>query len=136
MHGGGKIEFIVGELVPGPIIEDDARREREERIVNFFERAFHILNAYQSHQQTPKELRMSLAAMELALGFHLAAGADGPAELARRVGVSKQALGKCLNHFIEQLQLEPLPFQRDREARGNMAEARRRQVQTPHQCRD
>jgi hypothetical protein len=124
-------DVIGEELSSGAIClmdEDDARRQRE-RIVNFFERAFHILNAYQAHQESEKALRMSLRAMELALGFHLAAGADGPAELARQCGVSKQALDKCLNHFLEQLELEPLPFQRKAAARENMAAARHRQIQ-------
>lgn len=109
-------------------IEDVERRERDEAIVNWFERAFHVLNAYQTHQTSANQLRMSLRAMELALGFHLAAGADGPAELAKRCRVSKQALGKCLNHFIEQLALEPLPCQRKAQARDNMRRARLNQI--------
>lgn len=108
--------------------ETDERVERDEKIIGFFERAFHILNAYQSHQGTVKQMHMSSRAMQLALGFHLAAGADGPAELARQCGVSKQALGKCLNHFLAQLRLEPLPFQRNGEARKNMADARMKQL--------
>jgi hypothetical protein len=110
------------------MMEGEERRERDERIVNWFERAFHILNAYQSHQASAKELRMSLLSMQLALGFHLAAGADGPAELARRCGVSRQCLNKCLNHFLEQLNIERLPFQRDEEARENMSAARKEQL--------
>lgn len=110
------------------------RRERDERIVGWFENVFHIILAYQAHQQTAKEKTMSIRAMALALGFHLAAGAEGPAELAKRCGVSKQTLGKCLNHFIAQLKLSPLPFQRKADARKNMAEARKRQVADVRKC--
>lgn len=114
-------------------IQDRERQERDEAIIGFFENAFHVLNAYQIHQRndvhcTLGDLRMSTRAMAMAVGFRLVAGADGPAELAKDCGVSKQALGKCLNHFIEQLKLSPLPFQRKQEARQNMAEARKRQV--------
>jgi hypothetical protein len=112
-------------------VEIQIRQERDTRIVSWFENVFHILNAYQSHSRcrnNPKQLRMSLRAMELALGFQLAAGADGPAKAARLCGVSKQAFGKCLNHFMEQLSLEPLPFQRKAEARDRMSEARRMQI--------
>jgi hypothetical protein len=116
--------FETGEEVEVPI-----REERDRRIIDFFERCFHILNAYQSHQQNDaKALLMSVRTMELAIGFHLAAGAEGPAELARKCGVSKQTLGKCLNHFLEQLRLEPLPFQRNEEARKNMTKARKEQL--------
>jgi hypothetical protein len=110
---------------------DEDRIERDEQIVNWFENVFHILNAYQSHarcKSSAKQMKMSLRAMELALGFHLAAGASAPAEVARACGVSKQAFGKCLNHFIEQLKLSPLPFQRKQEARENMASARKLQL--------
>jgi hypothetical protein len=103
-------------------------QEQFERIISFFENTQHILNAYQSHQSGERNLRMSTRAMQLALGFYLAAGADGPAELARKCGVDKQTLGKCLNHFVAQLSLEPLPFQRKSDARANMADARRKQV--------
>lgn len=109
----------------------DDQNERDERIIGFFENAFHILNAYQSHQDGERQLRMSCRTMQLALGFHLAAGADGPADLAKKCGVSKQALGKCLNHFIEQLKLSPLPFQRKEDGRQNMAMARKRQLAKP-----
>lgn len=102
--------------------------EDRSRILEWFERALHILNAYQSHQSGEHNLRMSAKCWQLALGYHLPAGAQGPAELARQCGVSKQAAGKCLNHFIEQLKLSPLPGQRKQEARENMAEARRQQV--------
>lgn len=125
-------------------VEADERRERDERMISFFENVFHMLNAYQSHQETAYDLRMSLRAMCLALGFSLAAGAEGAADLARQCGMSKQTVNKCLNHFLEQLRLEPLPFQRDAEARLNMAEARKRQLKPKndhvlhgnHQCRD
>lgn len=121
------------EIEPETVeIHDSERQERDEKIIGWFENAFHILNAYQAHQSGEKDLRMSLRAMEMALGFQLAAGADGPAELARKCGVSKQALGKCLNHFMAQLKLQPLAFQRKEEARLNMAEARREQVQKLH----
>lgn len=113
------------EQIPAEVIE---RRDRDERIVGWFENAFHILNAYQAHQTSAKQLRISRDCMEMALGFRLAAGAEGPAELARKYGVSKQAVGKCLNHFIAQLRLEPLPFQRKADARENMRKARKSQV--------
>lgn len=120
-------QFDPGEAFEIPI-DDPDRQERDEAIVNWFENVFHILNAYQSHQRSAKQLRMSTRAMELALGFRLAAGADGPAQLGRHCGVGKATLGKCLNHFIEQLKLTPLPFQRRPEARKNMSEARKAQL--------
>lgn len=106
----------------------DDRQERDERIIDFFQNVFHILNAYQSHQSGERELRMSTRTMQFALGFYLCAGADGPVELAQKCGMSKQAVGKCLNHFVQQLRLCPLPSQRNEEARANMASARRKQV--------
>jgi hypothetical protein len=122
------ITFAPEEAFEVPI-EDLERRERDEKIVNYFEDGFHILNAYQSHQKTAKQLRMSLKAFQLAMGFHLAAGADGPAALARQCGVDKQTLGKCLNHFIELLKLTPLGCQRNQEARKHMSTARKEQVE-------
>lgn len=107
--------------------EEDSGREREGAIINYFERAFHILNAYQEGQK-PKHHKMSLRAMELALGFHLAAGSDNAAELARKCGVTKAAANKCLNGFMSALALEPLPSQRKDKARQNMSVARRKQL--------
>lgn len=135
------VEFHEPVEVPVVDMEADERRERDERFISFFENVFHMLNAYQSHQETADHLRMSLRAMCLALGFPLAAGAEGPADLARQFGMSKQTVGKCLNHFQQQLRLEPLPFQRGEEARENMAKARVRQLKPhvlsgEHQCRD
>ena len=63
------VEFAeIGEAEEVPIVDVEAeeRRERDEAIINYFERAAHILNAYQSHQSTAKELRMSTRAMWLA----------------------------------------------------------------------
>ena len=125
------VEFAeIGEAEEVPIVDLEAeeRRERDEAIINYFERAAHILNAYQSHQSTAKELRMSTRAMWLALGWNIAAGADGPAQLARSCRCSKQTLGKCLNNFIAQLRLEPLPFQRKAGARAAMSQARKAQI--------
>ena len=111
------------EADPADIADLD-RQGRDRIMVGWFEDVFCILNAYQSHQIGSRQLRMSLLTMQLALGFHLAAGADGPSELARKCNVSKQTLTKCLNHFISQLRLTPLPGQRSDAARKNMAEAR------------
>jgi hypothetical protein len=110
--------------------EEDVRRERDERIINYFERAFHILNAYQERQR-PEKHKMSLLAMQFALGFHLAAGKDNIAALARACGVSRAAMTKCVNGFIKQLALQPLHCQRDEEARRNMSEARKQQLVSP-----
>ena len=112
-------------------LTDDDIQERFERCIDWFHNACHILNAYQSHQSGDRQLRMSRCAWQMAMGFNLAAGADGPTDAARNCGVSKQAFGKCLNHFIDQLKLSPLPFQRKEEARENMAAARRAQVCKP-----
>lgn len=124
------ITFAQEESFEVPI-EDLERQERDERIVNWFENVFHILNAYQAHQKTAKQLRMSLRAMQLALGFHLAAGADNPAMLAKSCQVGKWTLGKCLEHFEDQLKLAPLLCQRSQEARKNMSTARKEQVEKP-----
>lgn len=125
----------------------DIIREHDRKVVGFIENVLHILNAYQHHQTSEramlnpavKRLRMSTRAMALALGYPLAAGLEpadeakkrphpGPAELAKKCGMSKATVTKCLNHFIRQLRLGKLPGQRDESARKNMADARRRQV--------
>lgn len=117
------------EIEPEEIaIEVVGRRERDRMIVDFFERANHILAAYQSHQKTATELRMSFRCMMLALGFYLVAGSESPGDLARKCGVSKACLDKCLNHFILQLRLGPLPGQRKNEARDAMSAARKSQL--------
>jgi hypothetical protein len=112
--------------------EDDARQERDEAILRWVERSFHILNKYQMGQMkrgaTAADLRMSFKAMALALGFRFVVGADGPTDAAKICGVSKACFDKPLNHFIEQLNLEPLPFQRKAEAREKMRQARKNQV--------
>lgn len=123
--------FDEGEGFDVPI-EDAARKRRDEEIITFFENGFHILNAYQSRQKTAKQILTSLRAFQFALGFHLVAGADGLADLARQCGVSKQAMGKCVNHFISQLKLSPLASQRNQQARDNMARARKEQVIENH----
>ena len=115
-----------------PDFEADERVERDEAIIHYFERAMHILAAYQSRQRTAKQLRMSARAMYLALGFKLVAGAQSPAELARKCGFDKWTVTKCVNEFIDKLKLEPLPGQRDKEARKKMEEARKRQLE---QCK-
>ena len=106
----------------------DEINERDWQIIDYFGRACHILNAYQAHQSSAKELRMSSRAMQLALGFTLAAAANGPTELAKKCGFSKATVGKCVNYFIAQLALEPLPGQRKEEGRKNMARARKAQL--------
>lgn len=93
-------------------------------MLDWFENSICILNAYQAHQTGENQLRMSSRAWQMAMGFKLAAGAETPSELARLTGVSKAALGKTLNHFIEMLNLTPLPGQRNQAARENMAKAR------------
>ena len=121
-------EDIDAESIPVEIIE---RRERDEKILNFFENAFQILNNYQNHprcRNSANHLRMTLCAMELALGFNLAAGGDCIAEIAQKYNVSRATMTKCVNYFIAQLKLIPLPGQRSDEARENMATARRAQV--------
>ena len=112
-------------------LETIERQERDEKILNFFENAFHILNTHQNHPRcrgSANHLRASLCAMELALGFNLAAGGDCIAQLARKNNVSRATMTKCVNYFIAQLKLNPLPGQRSDEARENMATARRAQV--------
>jgi hypothetical protein len=121
------ISFPEQEPEPEPV-EIQVRFERDCEMLEWFERVWHILNAYQLRQRGERQLRMSTRAMQLALGFRLAAGADGPAALARNCGVTKQAMNNCLRHFIEQLQLTPLPGQRRAEARKHMAEARLNQL--------
>ncbi len=106
----------------------DLRREDQEKIISYFETAFHALVSYQQHQTGDMAFRMSLKCMALALGFPLAAGAESAAEIAKQCGMSKQCVTKCLNAFIEKLQLSPLPGQRDEESRERMAEARRDQL--------
>ena len=121
-------EDIDAESIPVEIIE---RRERDEKILNFFENAFHILNNYQNHPRcrcSANHLRASLCAMELALGFNLAAGGDCIAQLARKNNVSRATMTKCVNYFIAQLKLNPLPGQRSDEARENMSAARKKQI--------
>ena len=115
------------EDVPVEVLD---RQERDRQVVDWFERAMHILRAYQSHQSKACELQMSFRCMMLALGFSLVAGADGPAELARKCKVTKACLDKCLNHFIAQLQLDPLPGQRKKEAREAMSAARKSQLKS------
>lgn len=124
------------EEIPIPLEDEHAveLRESRERIVMWFERVFHILNAYQSHQESAVELRMSNRVMQYALGFTLAAGADKLTTLARQVGVSKASANKCLLHFESQLRLEPLPGQRKDEGRQNMAKARKAQVADIRAC--
>src|SRR5579872_6630024 len=121
--------IIVDPVCMNP--SEDDQRERDERIIGWFENSCHILKAFQSHQRGEAALRMSLDAWLAALGFFLVAGGEGPTELAKRNGVSKQCFGKALNHFIEQLRLEPLPFQRKEEARENMSKARKSQLCPP-----
>lgn len=107
---------------------DVERQARDWEIIHYFEFALNVLNAYQAHQQTAHEFKMSLRVMELALGFDSCAGADGPAELARKLGCDKQAVNKCLNNFNAQLKLSPLPGQRAWAARKNMSKARKNQL--------
>lgn len=125
---GIEIDGAASMLASGDSQDDADRQEDRERVIQFFETAIHILNAYQAHQEGEAALRMSFRCWVLALGFRTAAGAEGPSELARACGFGKQTVGKCLNHFIAQLRLAPLPGQRSEDGRKNMAGARRVQV--------
>lgn len=106
------------------VFSDLESRDRLDVVFNFFERATHVLNAYQSRQKGARELRMSTMAWTLALGFKISAGAGDSSELAKKIGMSKQAVNKCLNHFLAQLKLPPLAGQRNTEARAHMSAAR------------
>ena len=118
-------------------VEDCAESAWSEReadrlaTINWFENPWHILNAYLSHprvRSNPRSILSAIRAMELALGYTLAAGGEGPSECARLSGVSKAAFGATVNHFITQLRLSKLPGQRDDHARAAMATARKAQV--------
>jgi hypothetical protein len=113
------------EEIPIAIVE---RQERDREMLDWFTNAIHILDSYQAGQRTRKQLRMSLRTWALALGMFTVADANGPAELARKCGVSKACLDKALNHFTKQLRLDPLPGQRCAAARNHMAAARKRQL--------
>lgn len=112
------------------IVDDnDPEREASQRTIQFIEDAMHVLNSYQLNQSNDaRALRMSFRCMMLALGFNLVADADGPSELAEKSGFSKQAVGKCLNQFLDQLKLTPLLSQRDEESREEMSKARKDQL--------
>ena len=121
-------EETAQEIVASETIE---RQERDEKILNFFENAFHILNTHQNHPRcrgSANHLRASLCAMELALGFNLAAGGDCIAELAQKNNMSRAMMTKCVNYFIAKLKLNPLPGQRSDGARENMSAARKKQI--------
>ncbi len=126
------IEWDPAEVfdVPAESAEVSEREEIQRKILDYMERAMLLLDDYQSRQPDVAALRMSFRAMMLAIGFNLVAGADSPTDLAQKCGVSKQALGKCLNHFIEQLGIDPLPGQRGEDGRSRMASARRKQLET------
>lgn len=130
-----KIPITFPDPDPEPEVVDIIQ-ERTVEVIGWLRTVFHCLNAYQLHQvskadmanKSVKRLRMSVRAMALALGYPDAAGAECPADLARQLGLSKQMVTKCVNHFIWQLKLSPLTTQRKEEARKNMAAARANQA--------
>jgi len=105
---------------------------RERAIMDFFGKALNILVAYQAHQRSVGDIRMSTRAMQMALGVSGGGyGTTGPSELARMSGCSKQMVDECLNQFMKRLGLDALPGQRKRDARRNMKSAREEQLE-PH----
>ena len=106
----------------------DALRELNSK----FRQSVKLLVSYQQQQAAPNELRMSTRAMALSLGFVTAAGAQGAAELGRKLGLDKQTVNKCLNQFIKKQGLEKLPAQRTKDARRKMSAARNGQLKKNH----
>ena len=109
--------------------EEPDPAETMEKALEWFRNALHHLNAYQIHQgPDPAGLRMSFKAMALAMGFNDVARAETISELAENCGMDKWPVNKCVNHFIEVLQLSPLPSQRNGAARKSMSRARKAQL--------
>ena len=130
----------MNDLTRGDVLmdEDDVagqalRRGRMEGIRESWfkiEQAMSLLRKYQRSQHTAAEMAMSRDCMILALQMYLVLGSHikGPSDLARLHNVKKQTVDKCLNLFIEQLKLPPLPGQRGEQARAAMTTARNEQV--------
>lgn len=117
-----------GFFLPAEDHLEDERDDRDECICHYFQNAFHLLMDYQRRQWTEAQLRMSVRALCLALGFREAAGANSATELARKMNMSRQCVNKAVNHFVRALRLGPLPTQRDECARENMKRARKEQI--------
>ena len=111
-------------LTPAAPPATEPARELVARVRN----AFHVLIRYQDHQRDAKWLRISTRVMALVLGFNRAADADNQVDLARKLDTSKQQVGKCLNMFLEKLEMPPLDNQRGQAARDNMSAVRNKQL--------
>jgi hypothetical protein len=93
-----------------------------------YRRAMQVLVAYQDQQKELKAVKMSTRLMCLALGFDTAAGADNPTDIGRNMGFQKATANKCLNLFLQKLELPPRVGQRNAQAKENMRSARLKQL--------
>jgi hypothetical protein len=102
--------------------------ESLKRLEEKHSQAWNILRAYQAQQNSLSDMLMATCCMALELGYYTAAGADNVTEMAKKIGVSKQAANKCADVFRSKLGLPPRPGQRCHVARKNMSLSRNSQL--------
>lgn len=107
----------------------EAKCHLDQRLVSR-QTLMHTLLYLQSYKGNPY---VALSCMCLAHGFPELVGVDNQPELARRLGVSKAAVNKCLMQIQSMIpELEKLPDQRTPEMRANMMKSRTSQLSANH----
>ncbi len=124
--------FDEGEAFDPEIIAIE--KQGAMKALDLVEDAGHVLKAYMENQLggsltiRERSVMMAVDAFFLMIGKNLVAGVNSPSELAKKHSFTKQRVGKCLNQFLDRMQIEPLWTQRDKEAKTAMSVARKEQV--------